>query len=329
MFLLESRSAGSDIFANAGIVSQGGHISLIAADSIDTMDDVRTQGSGTVFINALAGSVHIADGNDIDFDGVRTVGGDILIRAASNITIDGEVNAQSGDIGLLAQGNFKQNANVTTLAGDILISVNGSIDMGSASSTSSARQLILSSQNGSITIGLLDANHIAVTAQSDILDGNGADGLNVIAEELSLRSISGSIGRPAPPASDRANPNAIDTRVGTLAGQAANGIYLQESDDLTIDHVQSLTVAIDNIQQVHFRSSPTSLVTASQAIAALDDLKSSTEIKLFALNGSIVIEDGLNADGVVSVHLPLAVFSYRRVTTERSRTVTFVRIPRS
>ncbi len=59
--LLESRSAGSDIFANAGIVSQGGHISLIAADSIDTMDDVRTQGSGTVFINALAGSVHIAD----------------------------------------------------------------------------------------------------------------------------------------------------------------------------------------------------------------------------------------------------------------------------
>ncbi len=229
---------------------------------------------------------------------MRTVGGDILIRAASNITIDGEVNAQSGDIGLLAQGNFKQNANVTTLAGDILISVNGSIDMGSASSTSSARQLILSSQNGSITIGLLDANHIAVTAQSDILDGNGADALNVIAEELSLRSISGSIGRPAPPASDRANPNAIDTRVGTLAGQAANGIYLQESDDLTIDHVQSLTVAIDNIQQVHFRSSPTSLVTASQAIAALDDLKSSTEIKLFALNGSIVIEDGLNADGV-------------------------------
>ncbi len=296
--LLESRSAGSDIVANAGIVSRGGHISLIAADSIDTMDDVKTLGAGTILIDALAGSVRIADGNDTDLDGVSTDGGDILIRAASTMTIDGEVNSQSGDIGLLAQGNIKLNSDIATVAGDILISAVGNIDMGLGTSTSSNQQLILSSRNGSITLGLLNGAHVAVTAQLDILDGNGADALNVIATELSLRSTTGSIGRPAPPTSDNTNPNAIDTRVATLAGQAASGIYLQELDDLTIDHVQSVTVAVDNIQQVHFRSSPTSLVTASQSVASLDDLKSSTEIKLSTLNGSILVQDGLNSDGV-------------------------------
>ncbi|MCP4780514.1 MAG: hypothetical protein GY877_07105, partial [Hyphomicrobium sp.] len=118
--------------------------------------------------------------------------------------------------------------------------------------------------------------------------------LNVTADNLSLRADSGLIG-----GSDTgninadANSNAIDITVSTLAVSSDSGIYLSETDDVTVTTVDAVAVDIESVVRVNFNST-TDGVSADRTMSSLEGLSTDTDgpIKLVSQAGSLTIGSG-------------------------------------
>ncbi len=300
--LLEARGGVADnIVTTAAILSESGHITLQAADSIQLGDDVQTGGSGTILIDALAGSLTVNDGADVDLLGIETVDGQILLRAAVDLNVNAVVQSATANIGLLAGANYSQSSLVST-TGNILVDAGNNLTMNGTSQTT-AGNVVLMQAGGTITLGGVSATNVSLEAAFDILNGNGtatnvtATNLRMIADSDS--NGSGSIGDsdiPSPPAT---NNNAIVTAVDVLAARSAEGIYILEADDIIIDNVGPVSVDVD-VTRVNFNSTTSLEPTITATLAGLDDLTTTSDgpIKLVSQLGSITANDGLDADNL-------------------------------
>ncbi len=208
---------------------------------------------------------------------VTTAAGDILLRTGADLSIDGPIVSTSGDVGAIVAGNVSQTANITT-AGNLFLDATGNVTMAPAVVSDVGDTLIIIS-GGNITLGLLDATHVALNATQSIFDGNGTLN-NVNATDLRMIALNGSIGTADLGNVDpEANANAIDTTVGIVAAQAATGIYLQQlASNLIVDNVAATSVTV-NVRDVEFRST-TSLVTETRSLSQLNDLETTNNVPL-------------------------------------------------
>ncbi|MEZ6134697.1 MAG: hypothetical protein R3C53_07290 [Pirellulaceae bacterium] len=298
--LLEARGAGSSIVTTTAILGGTGHVTLQAANNISLGDDVLTTGAGTLLIDALAGSVSIADGVDADLHGLETQSGQILVRAAMDVTINATVaSTANGNIGIVAGNDVLQNANIST-TGDVLVRAVNDITMASVAVTGNSNAILMDAGN-TITLGALNANQVSLDAGLDILRAIGS-ATNVTA--VSLRMVadsdangSGSIGTSDLPSPPNINNNAIVTSVDVLAAQSATGIYVLEADDISIDGVAALTVSID-VTRVNFNSSTDPEPTVTTTLAGLSDLTTTLDGPIKLVAGSIIANDGTDGDGL-------------------------------
>ncbi len=165
---LNASGLGRDIAINADISSQGGHVTLLAADSITTSAgaDIQTTGVGSVVAEAATGSITMNSASSID-----TTQGSIRLQARSNVTI-GDLVASTGNVSLISQ------------TGSILDSDpnNLDLDVQAASLRMSAAQ----------SIGTLGAGGNAIETSVDTLSaGTGSGGLNVLETNgLTIDSVS-------------------------------------------------------------------------------------------------------------------------------------------
>ncbi|MEM7474055.1 MAG: hypothetical protein AAF483_03625, partial [Planctomycetota bacterium] len=289
--------ASGDIATNASVTSGTGNVTVEAGDDIDLNSALSTGGSGTVYLLAGNAAADAFDGISIDAP-VMTAAGDILAQSAGDILTTANVTSTGGDIGLVADHEVTQNSNIQT-GDDVLVSAGG--DYVAASGNSTTANNILATVTGDIRLGLLNATDVSLDAGGDILDNNGLDTANV--QATSLRMVAGGLigGADAANGTPDSNADAIDLEVSTLAAQAANGIYVQElsaGGDLTIDHVDALTVTVD-VNRVRFNSTTTN-VLSTETLAALDDLTTTADgsIKVNVAGGSLAVNDGMNSDGV-------------------------------
>ncbi len=96
-----------------------------------------------------------------------------------------------------------------------------------------------------------------------------------------------------------ANDNAIDITVSTLAASSDSGIYVSETDGLSVTTVAAVTVDIESVVRVNFNSTTTD-VSENQTRSSLEDLSTTTDgpVKLVSLAGSITITGGSGSDQV-------------------------------
>ncbi len=114
------------------------------------------------------------------------------------------------------------------------------------------------------------------------------------AGEFSARALTGSIGRT----SNAATPNALELSVDRIATQSAGDTYLAESDGLIVDRVNAVGISATDVQRVNFRSSPRTEIQTSLSVEALDDITSFDNIQMLTPAGGLVVNDGLDNDGV-------------------------------
>ncbi len=278
-------NASGNVIANTGIAATNGNVSVQSGIDVFVNGIVSTTGFGTVLIDGTNVNVNAA---------VTSAAGDILIRATQDVVTTAAITSTSGDIGLLAIRDVLQNANVTTTAG-ILVNAGRNYAMNGA--TSNAATVVATAGND-ISLGLIAASQIALTAGQNILDNNGASVTNLRGTSASLRA-GGSIGQAdtlnGTPAQ---NANAIDTELVTVAANSSAGIYLQEvvaGGSLIVSNVAAAAVSVD-VLQANFNSTTTAL-NAFQAQATLDDLTSGP-VKVVVLSGDLTINDGLDGDNV-------------------------------
>ena len=138
--------------------------------------------------------------------------------------------------------------------------------------------------SGDLTIGLIDAADVGLIASDSIIDGN-AGSLNISADNLSLVAEGGLIGSDdALNGTPSQNLNAIDLAVSTLAANAESGIYVSESDSVTVTTVAGVIVDIESVVHVNFNSTTTD-VSEDRTISSLEDLStdSAGPIKLVSV----------------------------------------------
>ncbi len=183
------------------------------------------------------------------------------------------------------------NANVEGAGADGVI-----MSAASVVSTATGNVIVQANNESDILLGLITTNRtanagdVSLTAQRSILDNNGGNVRNVFARHLQMVADSnndqaGIIGGPdTGNGQPDQNANAIDTEVVRLTARSADGIYVREENDVTVD-----TIAAFSVEQVNFNSTTTT-VTAAQT----EDLTTTDNgpIKLQSVGGNIVVNPG-------------------------------------
>jgi hypothetical protein len=158
---------------------------------------------------------------------------------------------------------------------------------------------LLSDNESDILLGSINAatGSVSLLAERSILDSNGAlqnvqaHALRIVADAAvsNPANQAGIIGGSDTGAAAMSNINAIDTTVDILAAQSADGIYIKESDGLTVDATAAIFV-----DEARFNGS-----TTRQVDASLSDLTTSHNgvIKLQTITGSVVLNEGGNGNG--------------------------------
>lgn len=300
--LLEARTAGSHVIANADIVSGAGHVTLIAAAGITVEDDVMTGGAGTVLLNAQSGSITLNDSaGDADVTGVTAVNGDILLTAGTDITLNADISSLGvGSVGVTAANDVSQNGDVSSASGHVLVTAGGHVTMAAGTETTAlGNDILYNATGGTIVLALLAATNVSLEAGTNISDGNGGATANIRGDNVRMRA-GGRIGDADGAAGLAGNTNAIDMEATTLSAESSAGIWLQEltaGGAITVGEVAAMTVSV-NVQQATFDSGLTA-VAATDTLTVLEDLTTTADgpIKLVAENGSITVTDGSAADG--------------------------------
>ncbi|MFN9349232.1 MAG: hypothetical protein ACK6DQ_21805, partial [Planctomycetota bacterium] len=203
-----------------------------------TLEDLTTTNNGPVKLQSLTGNIVINPGT-VGSNGISAHGtGDVLLQALSgSITSNATIASGTGNITLDASGAITSNAGIQTAgSGTVYLSSGASTAINSISTVSGDVQLL---SEGTLTLGSINAGtgRVYLQATNDIQDSDGlSNSTNITASALAMRA-GGKIGSSDTNAAAGTNRNAIGTRVTTLAAQSSTGIYIQESDGVTIDAV--------------------------------------------------------------------------------------------
>ena len=273
--------AAQDVITNADVVSGTGNITLDAGNDLDVNAAVTSGGSGTIYLTSVSNTT-------IDSQ-LTSDTGDILVESGVGITQTAAITSTSGDIGLIAGSTLAQttNGDITT-GGDVLASAGTDWTMAGDAVITATGNVVGEALSGDIGLGVINGVNVALSAGNSILDANSGS-QNVSATSLSLAATGGLIG-----GSDTgninagANVNAIDITVLTLAASSDAGIYLSETDGLTVTTVAAVTVDIESVVRVNFNST-TIDVSENQTRSSLEDLSTTTDgpIKIVSLAGSL------------------------------------------
>ncbi|MFN9719571.1 MAG: beta strand repeat-containing protein [Planctomycetota bacterium] len=290
--LLMAEGTGSDVILNADILATTGHITIDAARSVVVEDDIVTAGNGSVLIRTGSGSVILndADGNGI---GVQSVGGDMLIDAATSVSINAELRTISGSAAIRCGNDLIQTANIS-LGGDLLIISARDVAMNEMISTQVDGGALIIEAGRDVSVSLVAAADVSVEAGRNVVDARISTQTNFKA--TSLRIVAGGeIGGANPGLPGGMNLSAIGTEVDTLAAQAADGLVIHEvaaGGTVTIDHVADVSISV-NVFRVNFNSTTTS-VGSSETLTGLSDLTitANGDLLLLADDGTITLNDG-------------------------------------
>ncbi len=322
--LLQTLGENGDIVLHAALVSQGGHVGLVAGDDVQQFANISTTSTGTVAIIASnrAGNDRFAPtdntGNGFSMlagTSIRTGGGDV--RAA--VDNEGDIrlavietgNGNLGNISLAAEGSIIDAAAESQLTAQAAAGQN-QVKLLDATgfqthdlvtlydgATNAELHRIANVQGDTLTfIGNLNTSLTTATRISTV--NLHADSARLIAD--AAVNTDGSIAESMPGdqrgsigAGDATSPQAtingraLDTLVSTLAARSADGIYVQEFDDLVIANTRAVSVV-----QPGFSSHPLPIVDGSLAGLVTTDNGS---IKVDSYRGNLVVMPGSNSTG--------------------------------
>ncbi|MFN7731304.1 MAG: beta strand repeat-containing protein, partial [Pirellula sp.] len=293
------QEANAVTIASVSVVANQVNFNSTLTDRSRVLEDLSTTNDGPILLQSLGGNI-VVNAGPANAPGINANGsGHILLQTLNtgNITLNGDVISGSGNISVNSAAAINQNSSIATTGGSVDVAAISDITMSSGAQTISTGGNVLLKAGGNIQLGLVDAatGKVSISAGASITDANGA-ALNVVADALRIEAKIGSIGGPdATNGTPNANANAIDTRVVTLAAQSVSGIYIQETDGVTIDNTGDITVS-----RVNFNSTLSSITDAS-----LEDLTTTNNgpIKLQSIAGDIVVNagaaatPGINANG--------------------------------
>ncbi|MFN5274386.1 MAG: beta strand repeat-containing protein [Planctomycetota bacterium] len=247
------------------------------------LEDLTTTNNGPVKLQSLTGDIVVNQGT-LGSNGITANGtGDILLQTlAGSITSNATIASGTGDITLDATGAITANAAIQTGGSGVVYLASGTNTSIQSISTSGGNLQILS--GGDLTLGSINAGsgRVYLQAARNVIDADPLSSTtNVTAQALAM--LAGKkIGDSDLVSSADTNRHAIATKVDLLAARSSNGIYVQETDGLTVD---SVFVAGS---KVNFNSSK------SDESQVLEDLTTTIEgpIKLQSLTGNIQINPG-------------------------------------
>ncbi|MFY7892299.1 MAG: beta strand repeat-containing protein, partial [Pirellula sp.] len=267
-------------------------------DRTQVLEDLTTTNNGPVKLQSLAGSITVNAGTT-GTNGITAHGtGDILLQTLSNGTIvaNAMIQSGSGNISLSSREALVLEDRIRTSGpGSIVLESQGSITLGATSTFTTNNANLGVFAGGDVRIGSINAGtgQVYLQASGDIKDSDSsANSTNVVASAAAMRA-GGKIGNSDTGSSSGSiNRNAIGTQVSGLAAQSATGIYIQETDGLTIDSVSVSS------SQVNFNSTRTAL---SQV---LEDLTTTNNgpVKLQSLAGSITVNAGTTGTNGITAH---------------------------
>ncbi|MCY3013703.1 MAG: hypothetical protein NT171_03225, partial [Planctomycetota bacterium] len=246
----------------------------------EVLEDLTTSSNGPIKLQSLAGSITVSAGT-IGSNGITAGGtGDILLQtlSAGDITANARILSGTGHITLDSAGVLRATSGIQTGgSGGVFLSASSNTSVASVLTAGGNVQVY---SGGELSLGSINAGtgQVYLQASGDIKDSDStSNSTNITASVLAMRAT-GKIGDSdlSSPVSS-INRNAIGTQVAILAAQSASGMYIQESDAVTID-----TVSVSS-QRVNFNS------TRSTQTQVLEDLTTSNNgpVKLQSLVGSI------------------------------------------
>ena len=265
------------------------NIKIAETDAVD-VNRLAQDGPGAVALMA-GGAIALVSGQS----GVTATTGNVLLEARGgdgDVLLNADVSSGSGHITLMAGADIIQNADiVTTAPGTAYLLAASDVRMADGTVTRTHGGAIrVAATTGNVTLGLLDtvdrdvaAGAVSVSAGGSILnEGTSFSDLNVQTGRLRMVASGGTIGA--------AGNQGVNIQVQTLAASSASGIYIHESDDITIGATGEITV-----YRTEFIFPSTQIKDAS-----LEDLTTTQNgpIKLVAEAGTITVNGGTDAAGV-------------------------------
>ena len=259
--------------------------------------------------DATFGDIQIqVDGGNLTVDGpISNQMGNILVKASTDVTINQNITSLTGHITVSAGDDVLQNANIGTggvgtiyiEAGNLALGSTHDVIMSSTATTTTFNQNIVIDANGSIALGVLDAGtgNVSLRAAESITDAKANNVTNVTANIFRMIADSDSNGTGIIGGNDLANTadqnvNAIDTQVVTIAARSAQGIYIRETDAIRVG--DSATI---NVTQVNFNAATTIVADPNIGLAGLVTTVGGP-IKLQALSGDLIVDNAVSANGV-------------------------------
>jgi hypothetical protein len=163
--------------------------------------------------------------------------GNILLKAAQNLTMQAAIETARGSINLISGGVFEQQANLNTiLTGTIDVIAENAIVMDKTAITKTMSNNISYRSGGDLTVSLIDAGlrNIALIADKNII-GSNANVVDIIARALYLQA-GDAVG---------SKEQSLDIASTILAASSENGIFIKNKNETNINKVTVTTNFID------------------------------------------------------------------------------------
>jgi hypothetical protein len=191
--LLAAQGTDRNLVLNSDVITLTGNITLVASGNVQQAAETKVESeTGTLFVEAIAGAVQMADSSQI-----RITSGDILIGAGTDIMV-ANIAAETGSISLTSQTvSDAGDTDVDISAAGILMKTSG--DIGGAASGGideleiNAGVLTASSVSGNVF--LQDVNELIIGAVSVVVQRAQADGTLVVVSQSQTGLTTGGAGQ--------------------------------------------------------------------------------------------------------------------------------------
>ncbi|WP_423274897.1 beta strand repeat-containing protein, partial [Arcobacter sp. YIC-464] len=230
--------------------------------SYDTQSDITTGGSLVLEAGAMTVSETIV------------VEENVLLKSSDTIILNSDLTSTSGNITLDATNNLELNADVKAVVANKTIELNAGNNIIMATDTLVSVENggnILFDANNDVTIETIDAktSSVSITAGGNLIDTD--EQVDIIASSL-LLDITGAVGSVN---------NHLETNIDTLSAKAGNGLFITETNTVSID---SVTVNVNSVN-----NDGTTTVTTNEA---QENLVSTDKMILVSTQGDIDITEG-------------------------------------
>ncbi len=196
--LLEARGNGSDLDSRVDILAGGGHISLLAENSVTVGRNLSTNQSGTILVQARNGSVAI---NPTPLTGTSVLEanlGDVVVQAKQNVTVAPQSLIRSrsdvllqAELGAVSLGRINAERIAVQAGGDILnLNINNTPNI-----QATELKMIAGRSIGQSDLQALDSeNRNAIIVEVERLASQSADGIYLRHTTLASTLTIGNVG---------------------------------------------------------------------------------------------------------------------------------------